>query len=528
MSITCKSDDPVTVDPPIFDPLVPTIDAFIAKRGSTEITDNIVFSGEDINLEVTATSHAWPVSCGLTEEDTVTGNLYFTYDSFPPADVDAPGLFSSKIPGQNTAVWRVPNLDAYDTGEGLIYNLKVTVFDECLEKANIGSLVLRVFANEGPPVVTEETIQSSINAPAPVTEILDQNGYFEVEQGDECRITLTAASRTLPEICANRGVEEGEELTYVWTSTNQAINLSFDQDPALAVSADFDISKGINVADTFKIECFITDQCTGEQTLVEYWFIVVGAPDIISFTGTADDINMPYDPYFDNYPVLHGNEIILTVIVNVKHPGLCDMKGISPDLAWVWEETSNSVPSLVPDYYPLPNPNHESSIEFVIPAALNGTEYSFDCNITDQCNGLTDSQSVDILVIVPPEGEIGWVEKSPGGVVTLSPETGRYDVDTGDMVTIRIRGTVFSDTTFCAARGINDVPPLRYSWDNPWPDEIVFNYNPQPILTYSDMTIVVPDINQSLDIDLRCTLTDICNELYTDVIVPLTINVSGE
>jgi len=528
LSVTCDNNDPAVPNPPVFDPLAPTIDSFLASRGSTQLTDKIVFSGEDINIVVQATSHAWPVSCGLLEGETVSGNLFFTYASVPPGGVDAPGLFSSKSPGENEAVWRVPNLAQYDSGEGLIYDLKVTVLDECLDKTKTGSLALRVFANQGPPVFTDKLVRSDIKTPTPFTELLDSNGYYEVEQGDQCSIEVTALSKTMTQICANRGVEEGDELTYSWSSANPAINLSFDQAPTLASSVEFDIPNAIFVSDIFDVECLITDQCSQEQTLAVFSFIIVGAPEITSLTGTADGFSMFYDPYFDNYPVLPGDEIVLSALANVKHPGLCDMKGISPALEWLWEETSESMPGIVPVYDPLPVPNDESQIEFIVPAAENGAQYTINCIITDQCNNLMDAESVDLLVIIPPVAEIDWVKRNLSVEIDPSVESGRYEVMPGDTISVRIAGSAASGTSFCSARGVTDSTPLEYYWENLWTSVITLNYETNPDTEYSDLVFIVPSIAQKLEVSLRCRITDICNGLSTTVTVPFEVIYTGE
>jgi len=528
-SITCDNDDPIVIiDPPIFDPLVPSIVSFTANRDDVEIEDNIVFAGEDIKLIVEAVSQAWPESCGLLEDEVVADNLYFTYRSYPPDGVEAPGMFSAKSPGENEATWRVPILDEWDSGEGLVYDIKVTVLDECLDKTNTGSIILRAFANEGPPVISEKTVHSGVNELNPVEEEIDQNGFYEVEQSDECQINIEAVSRTMAQVCANRGVEVGDELKYEWYSSQSgAINLTYDQDPTVAVVADFDISSGIAVSDRFEIECLVTDQCTGETTLASFNFIVVGAPEILSLTGTANGNDLIYDLYFDHYPVLHTDEIILRAMSDVKHPGLCDMKGIDPDLEWSWTETGGGSPELVPEFDPLPVPNDEVSIEFVIPAAENGVIYSFDCSITDRCNGLGDSDYINLLVIVPPVAELEYVQVGVS-LVYPSPDTGRYEVEAGDTVKIRILGSAASDVTFCTDRGITNEPPLRYMWENPWDDVVVFNYEMQPVEEYSELVLVVPSIAPPMEVDLVCVVTDICNELVSYVVVPLEVVESGE
>ncbi len=522
-SLTCNGESgPTTPEPPDYDALRPTIESFTAERNGTVIDDDIVFSGEDIDLIVQATSQAWPVSCGLSEDETVEGNLIYFFNSEPPNDIPAPGLLSQATPPENHAVWRIPNLDLYDSGEGLMYILRVTVLDECLDRQAVGNLTLRAFASQGVPIITETVMQSWVTAGSPTTEELDQNGYYEVERGDECRITITAQSRTMSDICANRGVPDGDELKYEWSGTFPDINLSFEQDSHIAITADFDIPMTVDISDTFEVECLITDECTGEMTHVVFNFIVVGTPQIISLSGTANGINLSYDPYFDNYEVIPADEVIMRATGLAMDPGLCDAKGIHPDLEWIWEETTGSTPALDPEFDPLPVPNDESAIEFVVPAALNGTRYSFKCTANDRCNGLSDSETANFLVIVPPVAEITYllvnsIQANP------APDSGRYEVAPGDIITIRITSEAKSKSDFCEARGIDDSPPLNYYWENEWGELLVLNYEVSPEELYSDLVFVVPGNAPAIDQDMVCRVTDICNDLFTEVVVPLRV-----
>lgn len=522
-SLTCDNgESPVLPPSPTYDPFRPTIESFTAMRDGTEIDDDIVYSGEDIALVVQATSHAFPQSCGLDEGETVEGNLVYTFRSIPPDDIPAPGLISQSSPPYHTAIWRVPNLDNYDPGEGLLYTLQVTVLDECLDKSIEGSINLRAFANQGAPVISEISVHSAVGSGNPVEEILDQNGYYEVESGDECRISIDAQSRTGSDICANRGVPSGDELAYIWSSSYLPINLSYNQDPARADSADFDIPTAIEPGDTFTVDCLIRDRCTGTESTATMRFIAVAAPEITSIEGTANGINLTYDPYFDTNLVLPEDEIILTATGMVMDDLLCDAKGIHPDLEWNWTETSGSSPVVSPEYDPRPVPNETSMIEFVVPAAQNGTDYSFRCTLTDRCNSLADVENINFMVIVPPQAELTFVQRGANDIQPAQ-DSGRYEVSPGDVIKVRITGTAASGTSFCEARGISIEPPVEYFWLNPWDEILIFNYEQRPSTDYSDMVMVVPDYAPAMDAELICRVTDICNDLSADVSVPFRI-----
>ena len=521
--ITCDSSDSPLVPPsPTYDPFRPTIESFTAMRDGTEVEGDIVWSGEDISLVVQATSHAFPASCGLDEGETVQGNLGYTFRSIPPDDIPAPGLISQSSPPYHTAIWRVPNLDNYDPGEGLLYTLQVTILDECLDKAIEGSINLRAFADQGAPLVNEISVHSEVNSGNPVTEILDQNGYYEIESGDECRIDIDASSRTSTDICANRGVPSTDKLEYIWSSSYSPINLSYNEDPTRADTADFDIPDAITVGDTFSIECLVRDRCTSTVSRATARFIAVGLPDLSCITGTANDINLNYDPYFDTNLVLPGDEIILTAYGTVMDGGLCDMKGISPDLEWNWTETTDSIPVIAPEYNSLPIPNTSSMIEFVVPAALNGVQYTFRCTATDRCNGLTDVETINFLVIVPPLAELTFVQRGTS-LIYPAQDSGRYEVNAGDVLTIRITGDAASGVSFCEDRGVSIAPPVQYLWPNPWEDVLVFNYDRVPSAEYSDLVFVIPGNAPAMDTELLCRVTDICNELFTEISVPFRI-----
>ncbi len=521
--LTCKSSDGTLITvPPIYSPYRPTIESFTAQRNGTAVEDDIVYAGEDISLVVSATSHAWPQSCGLDEGDTVDGNLVYTFTSYPPPNVDAPGLISQASPPENIATWRIPNLDAHDTGEGLLYSLQVVVLDECLDQLTTGTISLRAFANQGPPAITNTLVQSWVGSATPTTEVLDQNGLYEIERGDECNITITAAARSSSQVCANRGVEDGEELTYVWTSSTSAINLTFNQDPTIASVADFDIPITLAAGQTFDVTCVITDECTGTSTLQEFIFVVVSAPRITSLTGTANLEALVFDPYFDHYLVMHTDEIILTTEALVMDGSLCDAKGINPDLQYLWEELNGSTPAITPEFDPLPVPNDVSYMDFVVPSALNGVEYKFQCTVTDRCNGLTDVESMTLMVIVPPDVELTHVLS---GITEITPSlfSERYEVNEGETITIRLTTSPMSSAGFCEARGITMIPPVQYYWENPW-NLLELFYEELPETEYTDLLFLVPaNAPPDYDVNMYCRVKDLCNELVTEVYVPFTI-----
>lgn len=509
------------VEPPMFDPTRPTVSSFAAYRGTAKITDNLVYGGEDIRLNVDALSHAFPVSCGLTEDDVVQDNLLYTFTAYPPEGIPAPGVFSQERPPSNEAIWRVPNLNNYDPGEGLLYNIQVVVYDECLRNQSTGTITLRAFANEGSPILNSQQVRSAINSGSPVTEILDQNGLYEIERADECRINVTASSRTSSTICSNRGIVDGEELEFTWTSTRDDINLSFDENPIAATSADFDIPLTISYGEKFQVQCRIRDRCTNVSTYATFFFTVVGAPVISSFGGTSNGLNLSFDPYFDTYEVLPADKIIMAAAGLVMDDPLCDSKGIHPDLQWNWAELTGTIPKLEPEYDPVPELNDTSSIEFVIPAVANGSKYRFRCTVTDRCNGLTDIENANFLVIVPPTASATSVKV---GTTQITPSTssGRYEVKPNDEITIRITGSGESSASFCAERGIGSVPALLYSWENPF-DILILSYEAYPNVLYSDLVFVLPFYTPDMDRNLTCTVTDVCNGLSTQVVVPFRV-----
>ncbi|MCK4720599.1 hypothetical protein KAU08_08060 [bacterium] len=523
-SLTCGGGNAVIPDDDpdnVHDPLRPTIESFTAQRDGSEVTNNIVYSTEEITFTVQATSQAWPESCGLTEGDTVTGNLIYTFQSTPPEGIDQPGLISQSPNPSNVATWRVPELAGLDPGEGLLYTLGVTVFDECLAKTGSKTLTFRAFANQGPPVISAATVKTEINSGSPVTESVDQNGYFEVERGDECEIAITAEKRTSDSICRNHGVPVGNELRYTWSSTYEGINLTHSDDPFNAPSANFDIPITIGVSATFRIDCIVTDECVGLETTQSFDFLIIGKPEITSIGGTANGELLTYDPYFDHYIVLPGDEIILGATGIVQDSSLCIVKGISPDIEWLWQETTGFTPEISPEFEPFPENNGKSEIEFVAPAADNGTRYSFLCTVTDQCNGLTDQESRDFLVIVHPQVELTsvliWTSE-----ITPSPVYGRYEISPGNKVTVNLTGTAESSTNFCEARGISQSPPLMYAW-NDLGDLVVLNYDPTPSTAATDLVFVVPEVSFPFNLNMTCVVKDLCNELESDITVKFRI-----
>lgn len=522
LGLTCKGDDNPTTPPPApYDPSRPTIESFNATRGGETIEDGIVYGGEDIGLVVQATSHAFPQSCGLAEGEVVEGNLLYEFISHPPEKVPAPGLISQASPPSNRALWRVADLGEHDAGEGLVYILSVKVTDECLGNETTGNLALRAFADQGAPKITNKLIQSAVNSADPVTEQLDQNGFYEVERADECRISITADSRTYASVCANRGVPEGEELHYIWHSEAPEINLSFDEDPAKAVSADFDIPVWLPIGDTFPVQCEVRDACTQTVSMATFDFIVVGAPRITSFSPTANEFPLEYDPFFDDYEVLPADEIVLSAVAEVMDDKLCDSKGIHPDLLWDWKELTDSEPIIAPDFDPLPEPNNTSSIEFVVPAVDNGTEYAFECTVTDRCNSLTDEETARFLVIVHPEATLTSVERN-SEVIGPAPETGRYEVQASDTVKVRVTASAASSSGFCQERGVSHSPPILYSWSDSW-EYLSLNYHPTPSVDYCDVVFVVPENAPPVEAELLCRVKDMCNELITEVRVPFEV-----
>lgn len=530
-SVTCDSSEDPTVpddgtEPNVHDPLKPAINSFTATRAGSAIEGNIVFSGEEITLTVEAASQAWPQSCGLTEDDVVAGNLLYTFNSEPPEGIDRPGLISQSPNPSNVAAWRVPDIDDLDAVEGLLYTLETTVFDECLSKLSKSSLTLRAFANQGPPVISATSVQTEVNSGSPVTETKNQNGYYEIERGDECRISITATKRTSDQICDNRGVPDGNELSYIWSSTFEGINLTTDDDAFTASEAEFDIPINVGTGATFIVECTAKDECVGLTALRSFNFLVIGEPEITSIGGTANGQLLTYDPYFDHYVVLRGDEIIFSATAEIQDSSLCQAKGISPEIRWSWDEISGNSPAIVPDFEPFPVNINRSEIEFIIPAALNGTEYSFQCTVTDQCNGLTDRETRDFIVIVHPVITLTSVMKD-STTINPTPSHGRYEISPGDQVTVRMTGTPASKTSFCEARGISLSPPLMYSW-NDFGDFVILNYDAVPDTAFSDLVFVVPDLTQSFNMEMTCTVKDLCNELESFAVVRFRVIVPEE
>jgi hypothetical protein len=523
---TCQGDEgPSTPGPGVYDPTRPTIVSFSAKRGAQAVADGVVFSGEDITLVVEAVSHALPVSCGLTEDEVVEGNLTYSFFSTPPDDIPAPGFVVQPTPPSSEALWRVPNLDLYDEGEGLVYTIRVTVSDKCLGNKSEGLLSLRAFSNEGPPIVSAVTVQSKVDT-VPAIEAIDANGFYEVEEGDACRVTVTAQSRTSSSICSNRGVAQGQELEYAWATSIPAINPTFDSDPAKAKTVDFDVPVSVSAGDSFNVECTIEDVCTGVSTILPLEFIVVGAPEIKTLSGTADGSPLHFDPFFATNLVLPGDDITLTATAEIMDPSLCDEKGIHPGLLWEWDELIGSIPSITPEFKPFPLPNETSVAKFIVPAASNGTEYSLQCKVSDQCNGLSDIELEHFTVIVPPQAGLASVKRN-SATVTADPGTGRYEVLPGDVIEIRVTATAASNSTFCGQRGVSASPPVRYTWTNPL-NLLVLNYSQEPGTGWCDLLVVVPSSAPPSAADLRCTVEDLCNGLTAGVQVPFRVLEDGE
>ena len=281
VSLTCKSTKSPVTPPNPYDANKPTIQGFTAKRGNVAITDSVVYSGEDIGLYVTAVSHALPKSCGLSEDDTVKNNLTYIFRRprrrKSPRRKHQPG-----DPPSSLAIWRVPNLDQYDTGEGVLYILTVKVLDDCLGNQSSGSITLRAFANQGSPKISKTEVESKIDQTTPTVESPDPNGFYEVESGDDCSISITAESRTLPSICTNRGVAQGDELKFTWTCPDPTVILSFNSNPSLADTVEFAVPVAMNPGDKFQVSCKIDDVCTGTSITQPFDFEIIAAPEITS------------------------------------------------------------------------------------------------------------------------------------------------------------------------------------------------------------------------------------------------------
>jgi hypothetical protein len=520
--LTCNNNNPTEPWEEPFDPYRPKIDGFAASRAGSALTDGICFSGEDIDLAVQATSKAFPVSCGLDEGDVLQGNLIYYFSAVPPQGFNAQGLFSQATPPSNEALWRVPNVADIDTGEGVVYTLKVIVYDQCLASQNTGSITLRVFADQGPPLISTTVVESAVNTGSPEAEEVDKNGLYEVERGDKCRISITAINRSYESICGNRGIKENEELLYAWDSNLADIGLTCDEFPARASIAQFDVPSILMIGHTWSVTCLVTDACTGTTTLVTCRFIIVGAPRITGIDCTVNGQPLIMNAFFDTFEVQPGDGVIVTADGLVMDDQLCDSKGISPDLLWHWEETNGATPAINPVYNPLPVPNDSSRFEFVIPAASNGTEYRFLCTLTDRCNELTDTETASFTVIVPPDIDLTYVQRSS---VELEPsiETGKYHVSPGDHMVIRVTATSASSAGFCTARGVSLDPPLQYYFELPWDDMPVLNYDAFPSVGYCDLEFIVPWYAPALDANLRCRVRDLCNELGTEIIIPFRV-----
>jgi hypothetical protein len=519
--LTCNGDEPVIPPTDGFDHLRPTISTFTAYRTLTAITDGLVYGGEDVRLAVEAVSHALPASCGLDEGEVIGDNLTYTFSSIPPQGIQAPGLFSQASTPPNEAMWRVPDLTEYDNGEGLIYVIKVLVYDECLDTQSTGSLTLRAFANQGMPDVTNELVEGKIGAGVYTTQLANANGLYEIEKGNEWRISITALSRTLRSVCSNRGVAEGKELLYSWNCANPSVELSSDLDPTIASIARFTVSGPIQAGTIFDIEGRIEDACTGTSVTRTYSFIVIEAPRITSLTGTANGVNLTYDTYFDTYTAVPGDKVVLTATAESKDENLCVSKGISPVLDWSWEETNGTIPVIAPDFEQYPTPYNMSSIDFVVPVAPNGTEYVFKCTVLDRCCGLEDFELARLMIIVPPTATIDFVHLNmwPAIPALLS---GRYEVRANDRLDIRVSALEASDTAFCGARGISIDPPIQYTWSNPW-NMLVLDYDSVPSTAYCDLSFYVPSEVVPVEVDLHCVVKDLCNGLTGEVVLPFSV-----
>ena len=521
--LTCNGDsDPASPPDEPFDPYKPEIEKFTASRGKDSVADNIVFSGEDIDLSVQAVSKAWPQSCGLDEGDVVKNNLIYTFSAIPPKGFDAPGLFSQATPPSNKATWRVPNVSGFDPGEGVIYTIKVMVFDQCLGSGNTGSITLRVFANQGPPLISSIKVESIIGSSPPTTETINKNGFYEVERGDRCRITVNALNRSYPSVCANRGIKDNEELLYSWETSHSSIELDYDEFPPRASKAEFNVPSVIPTGGKWSVTCTVTDACAGTEVKATFRFIVVAAPKITGIDCTVNGNIATENPYFDTYEVLPGDKVILIAYGVVMDDSLCDSKGIHPDLLWNWKETNKSTPSISPIYEPIPNPNDRSRFEFVVPAASNGTKYNFVCTLTDRCNELTDTGTANFTVIVPPSAVLTSVKRDSTNL-SANIETGKYHVSPGDHMIIRISAASASSSSFCTTRGVSQNPPLYYDFILPWENVPVLNYNPMPSSDYCDLEFIIPSYTPPLDADLGCVVTDLCNELVAEIVIPFRV-----
>jgi hypothetical protein len=320
-------------------------------------------------------------------------------------------------------------------------------------------------------------------------------------------------------------VAEGEELEYAWISSDPAINPTFESDPVKAQTAEFDVPVSVSMGNVFKVECRIEDACTGALTILPLDFIVVGAPVVQSIVGTADGSPLHFDPFFATNLVLPGDDITLTATAEIMDLSLCNEKGIHPGLQWDWTELTGSTPIITPEFNPLPVPNEMSAVKFIVPAASNGTEYSFRCTVSDRCNGISDTETEMFTVIIPPQASLTSVKRN-STTVGPNPGTGRYEVLPNDVVEIRVTATASSDSTFCEERGVSTSPPVRYTWSNPL-NMLVLNYSQVPSTGWCDLLFVVPSNAPPSAVDLTCTAQDMCNELTSQVRVPFRVLEDG-
>lgn len=522
LCLTCSGGGGPTLPPEQpYDPTRPTINSFRAMRGSSEVSDGIVYSGEDILLKADAESNALPASCGLGEDGLVSGNLTFVFRSIPPSGVPAPGNISQSSPPSCEALWRVPILDQFDRGEGLLYTLKVDVTDECLGNSSTGSITLRAFSNRGAPKISSVEVTSRADSLSPVTEEINCNGCYEVERGDQCILKVTAESRTLDQVCRNRGVAEGEELEYSWQVTDQSVRLTHDPRPAYADELRFSVPGAAQAGSEFTVECTVVDACTGTSLSLPFRFKVVAAPEITRLSGTANGLPLRPDPGFPQYIVVPGDRVELSAAARLADPALCASKGTSPCLQWSWKKKENGNTVSAPAFDAFPYPNELSTLNFVVPAVSNGTRYDYTCTVTDRSNGLSASKTITLVVAVPPSAALDFV-KVNSQEVSANPQTGRLEVRANDTVQIRVSAQAGSGSTFCSERGVSASPPLEYTWENPW-NALVLNYDRTPSTAYCDLLFLVPQWAVPIKADLRCRVADLCNGLSVVLSLPFEV-----
>ena len=519
VSFACDTDG----DDP-FNPKVPVIESITIARGSDDVTDATVYTGELISITITAESQSVLADCYTPPTENTTyepdldtpTELEYSFEIIPPSTTDRTGELIQDTPPGNVAQWRVPMVDdvpGYQTG--LSYTIRVTAIDNCVDLIKVGTLGVTVFADKGPPSITSLDVATRPGGDGTyVLEVKDLNDFYEVEPADEVRVQVTAAAISDPSLCTGLGIDPARSLHYTWDANDVDINISGDPDPVENNTVYFDVPDTFNAGNNWTVTLTVLDTCSNAETIREFKFLVVEPPIITTSTVIDDGYEVQFNLYSGFYEVQPGG--FDEVIVNAENadPSICSWKGYILTRQYSWTQTLSSTPTPDLVYETLPEENYRSRLTFIVPAAENGTEYNFQLTATDRCNGLSTTSDYPFLVVIAPSlGDSTILEGS--STATYNEITGHYEVNRGSTITATQHASSNCSESFCTGRGVELDESLEYSWS----DHLeIFDFVYEPIPdpnSSSTIYYIIPNGSLGQIDTLTVTVTDRCNDVST-------------